>query len=121
MKIKSRVLYLMLILTLLALFFNIGNVSATNSTNFTVDQIGNASFSVQSYVEANHKLPNNVTIAGTTMTMPQFLNLETTAVHNIYNNITTNITLGSYNNATNPSESITTTGNLTNTSYHPGK
>ncbi len=117
LKIKSRVLYLMLILTLLALFFNIGNVSATNSTNFTVDQIGNASFSVQSYVEANHKLPNNVTIAGTTMTMPQFLNLETTAVHNIYNNITTNITLGSYNNATNPSESITTTGNLTNTSY----
>lgn len=115
MKIKTRLIYVMLILAILTLFS--GNVSATDSTNFTVDQIGNASTSVQLFVEDNHKLPNNVTIAGTTVTMPQFLKLETTAIYNINNNITTNITLGSYTNATSPSETITTTGNITKTNY----
>lgn len=114
LKSKSKFFSIILIVTALILFSNICCVSATN---FTVDQVGNASTSVQMYVEANHQLPNNVTIAGTTVTMPQFLKLETTAIYNINNNITTNITLASYNNATSPSETITTTGNLTKTNY----
>lgn len=111
----KKILFTMGFVFLILMFS--GAVSAASSTNFTVDQIGNASTSVQTYIEANHKLPNNVTIDGTTVTMPQFLKLETTAVYNINNNITTNITLGSYNNATSPSETITTTVNLTKSSY----
>jgi len=97
------------------LFFFI-NISCVSATNFTVDEIGNASTSVQTYVEANHKLPNNVTISGTTVTMPQFLKLETTATYNIQNNITTDITLENYNTAPNPSETATN-GQLTQSNY----
>ncbi len=82
---KGKIFDKMIILFLFVFFINISCVSATN---FTVDEIGNASTSVQTYVEANHKLPNNVTISGTTVTMPQFLKLETTATYNIKNNIT---------------------------------
>ena len=103
----------MIILFLFVFFINIGCVSATN---FTADEIGNASTSVQTYVEANHKLPNNVTISGTTVTMPQFLKLETTATYNIQNNITTDITLENYNTAPNPSETATN-GQLTQSNY----
>jgi len=110
---KGKIFDKMIILFLFVFFINIGCVSATN---FTADEIGNASTSVQTYVEANHKLPNNVTISGTTVTMPQFLKLETTATYNIQNNITTDITLENYNTAPNPSETATN-GQLTQSNY----
>jgi parallel beta-helix repeat protein len=110
---KGKIFDKMIILFLFVFFINIGCVSATN---FTADEIGNASTSVQTYVEANHKLPNNVTISGTTVTMPQFLKLETTAIYNIKNNITTDITLENYNTAPNPSETATN-GQLTQSNY----
>lgn len=110
---KGKIFDKMIILFLFVFFINISCVSATN---FTVDEIGNASTSVQTYVEANHKLPNNVTISGTTVTMPQFLKLETTATYNIKNNITTDITLENYNTAPNPSETATN-GQLTQSNY----
>lgn len=110
---KGKIFDKMIILFLFVFFINISCVSATN---FTVDEIGNASTSVQTYVEANHKLPNNVTISGTTVTMPQFLKLETTATYNIQNNITTDITLENYNTALNPSETATN-GQLTQSNY----
>lgn len=113
----KKLFYVILMLFSLILFFNVNGASATNSTTFSIDEVTNASTSVQSYVEANHQLPNNVTISGTTVNMTNYLKLETTAISNINNNITTAIPLGSYNNAISPSETITTTGNLTKTNY----
>ena len=113
----KKLYYIMLIICGMLIFFNTDDVAAVNSTSFSVDEVVNASGSVQSYVEANHQLPVNVTISGTTVNMPQFLKLESTAVYNINNNITTLISLGSYNSAPAPSETITTKGNLTNTNY----
>jgi len=106
----------MLILFVLIFFFSISNVSATNET-FSVDDVVNASSSVQSYVETNHKLPDSVYISGHSVSMEQFLKLQATAISNIKNNVTTDISLASYNNASNPSETITQSGNLSNSSY----
>lgn len=74
---------------------------------FTADDIAEAANIVKSYIEANHTLPNNVTISGTQVTMPQFLRLATEAMLNINNNSTAFIPIGSYNTAPNPSENIT--------------
>ncbi len=114
--VKDKYLYNTLLIVLLVLFLNISSVSATNTT-FSIEEVTNASSSIQTYVETNHQLPNNITISGTTLDMPKFLKLETTAIYNINNNITTEITLGNFNTANNPSETITTTGNLTKANY----
>lgn len=111
-----KIFYKMLIILIFIFFLNMNNVSAANTT-FSIDEVANTSSSVQNYVEHNHKMPKNVTISGTTVTMPQFLKLETTAIYNIKNNITTDITLVNYNISTTPSETLKTTGNLTKSSY----
>ncbi|MCE5214782.1 MAG: right-handed parallel beta-helix repeat-containing protein, partial [Methanobacterium sp.] len=113
---KNKYLYNTLLIIIFILFLNISSVSATNTT-FSLEDVTNASSSVQTYVETNHQLPNNVTISGTTLNMPQFLKLETTTIYNINNNITTEITLDNYNIANSPSETITITGNLTKANY----
>jgi parallel beta-helix repeat protein len=113
---KDKYLYNTLLIVLIVLFLNISSVSATNTT-FSIDEVTNASSSVQTYVETNHQLPQDITISGTTLDMSKFLKLETTTIYNINNNITTEITLGNFNTANNPSETITTTGNLTKANY----
>ena len=89
----------------------------TTLPNFSKDDLSDAWSSVQSYVEKNHKLPNNVILSGTAITMPQLLQLEATVITDINNNITISIPPGTYNNATNPSENITISGNITKANY----
>lgn len=87
----------MLVLFAVALFFNMSDVSAANNTSttisttgtnsgatpvsptvtFTSSQINTASNKVKTYVETNNKLPCNVTINNTKVSMPQFLQLMT--------------------------------------------
>jgi parallel beta-helix repeat protein len=88
-----------------------------NIPNFNVDELEYAAGSVQAYIESIHQLPTNVTINGTTVDMAQFLKLVTTAAININSNINSSIPLGNYTTATNPSETITTSGNLNKTDY----
>ena len=113
---NKRYYAVLILVAVLALLCNISDSSAATTTTFTNDQVANASESVQSYVETNHNLPNNVTIVGTTVSMPTLLELESTAITNINNNSTDNITLGTYGNATGISDTLTT-GNLTNDTY----
>ncbi len=89
----------------------------TNMPNFSLEDLEYASSSVQTYVEANHQLPANVTINGTTVNMAQFLKLIATAAININGSLNSSISLGNYTAATNPSETITTSGNLNKTDY----
>ena len=81
-------------------------VSSSSTVFFTLDQIENASSTVKSYVETNHKLPTSVTMGGTVVSMPQFLKLETTAVSYINGNLNASIVLSSYNSAPSPSETV---------------
>lgn len=93
------------------------SINAASPPSVTIDELLYASYSVQAYVEANHELPANVTIAEKTITMSQFLQLINTAAINLNTNITTSLPLGNYTSALNPSETISTTGNLTKTDY----
>ncbi len=92
-------------------------VSDANTIFFTVDQIQDASKTVQSYVETNHQLPANITIAGTTVDMAQFLHMLTTTTLNIDSSVYTSIALKSYGAASSPSETITKAGNIANENY----
>ncbi|MCE7698659.1 MAG: Ig-like domain-containing protein [Methanobacterium paludis] len=82
-------------------------VSNLNMVFIGMDQVNNASGTVKSYVETNHQLPNCVTISGKQVTMPQFLQLLTTALLNRESNLNTSIVLESIGNATNSTEDIT--------------
>ncbi len=92
----------------LALLLSVGAVSAatTNGTILTTNQVNSASTAVESYVETNHKIPGNVTISGKKMSMPQFLELSTTAVLNIDNNLNVTMAIRNYKDASFPTESI---------------
>lgn len=92
-------------------------VSNQSTVFFTNDQVESAAKTVQAYVETNHQLPTNVIINGTTVTMPQFLQLATTALLNIDRSLYSSIALKSYNTATNPSETINNSGDITYTDY----
>ena len=92
-------------------------VSNSSTAFFTNDQIENAAKTVQSYIEINHQLPANVTISGTVVSMPQFLQLATTASLNLDGSLYTSIVLKNYNTATNPSETVTSNGTITSTDY----
>jgi len=89
----------------------------TNVPNFNLDILEYAASSVTTYIEANHKLPDNVTINGTTVNMAQFLKLITVATININSSTNSSIPLENYTAAPNPSETITTSGNLNKTDY----
>lgn len=95
------------ILISLALFLSISSASAKDPANVTVNQVVVASSTVQSYINTNHKLPSSVVIAGTQVTMPQFLKLLTTAVGEINSGSNAAIPLESYGTALSPSEDIT--------------
>ena len=103
----------MLFFLSLALLLTINNVSAAN---VTADQITNTSETVKSYVETNHKLPNNVTISGNQVNMPQYLKLSTAAVININRNSTTTIVIQNMGAAPAPSENAIS-GMINKTEY----
>ncbi|MDD3985829.1 MAG: transglutaminase family protein [Methanobacterium sp.] len=71
------------------------NTFSTKSTTFTIANINSAASNIMAYVEANHKLPDYITISGVKVTMPQFLNLLTEAILKINSGSKTAITLKS--------------------------
>ena len=81
-------------------------VSNSNTVFYSVDQVNDAASRVKAYVEANHRLPNYVTISGKQVTMPQFLQLSTTTLLNIEGNFDASTALKSYGSAPNPAETI---------------
>lgn len=93
------------------------NINAELPEGVSVDDLLYAASSVKSYIEAKHELPSNITINGKTVNMAQFLKLASAASININNNVNASISLENYTVATNPSENITTNGNLNKTSY----
>jgi hypothetical protein len=105
-KILRKLFILIFVLTLFLNISDVSAVSATNNTTFTIDQVSTASGTVQSYVETNHKLPSNVTMAGTTVSMSQYLKLSTTALLNINGSLNTSIALKSFGTAPSPQEDI---------------
>ncbi|MGB4641973.1 MAG: pseudomurein-binding protein, partial [Methanothermobacter tenebrarum] len=87
----------MLLLFGLALVLNVSDVSAAtvnNSTNldsqvtsqvnsqvtYTPNEVNDAATKVKNFCDANHKLPDYVTIKNKQVTMPQFLYLLTTDI-----------------------------------------
>ena len=71
------------------------NTFSTKSTTFTIADINSEASKIRVYAEANHKLPDYITISGIKVTMPQFLNLLTEAILKINSGSTTAITLKS--------------------------
>ena len=86
------------------------------SKNFTVSQITDAAARVKAYIEANHRLPNYVTIGTTQVEMPEFLKLLTAGLLQINSGKTTSITLKDINSAPKPSESVKS-GDITKAGY----
>ncbi|WP_157809479.1 MULTISPECIES: pseudomurein-binding repeat-containing protein [Methanobacterium] len=94
-----------------------GNMAAGEpSTTFTIDQIKQAATTVRNYIETYDKLPDNVLIGTNTVTMPQFLELLTTATIRINNGNTNPIPLRNFTAPTSPIENIVA-GNIYKTEY----
>ena len=93
------------------------NANAKEPPSLKNDDLQDLAVSVQSYVETVHQLPVNMTTSETTVNMSQFLELAVTALTNINNNVTTSIPLGSYQTASNSSETVKTSGNLNKIDY----
>ena len=91
-------------------------VNSTFAANVTADQITNASGIVKSYVETNHKLPNNVIISENQLSMPQYLKLSTAAVTNINHNSSIPIPIQKMGAANSPSENVRS-GMINKTEY----
>jgi Pseudomurein-binding repeat len=135
-KIKYKIIVPVLVLFSLALFINVSDVSATNSTDpqlttsspqskaipvnpkvtFTKTQINYASANVKKYVETNNKLPSYVTISNTKVTMPQFMMLMTDNLAAIKKGSSNPIVLKTVKCPTSPSQSIKS-GTLTKTEF----
>jgi len=96
-KIKRKWIFPMLLLLGIALVLNVSDVSAATSNNsttldsqvtsqvssqitYTPNEVNDAATKVKNFCDANHKLPNYVTIKNEQVTMPQFLYLLTTDV-----------------------------------------
>ncbi len=85
-------------------------VSNPNTVSFTETQIMEAAEIVENYVEVNHTLPNSIVIGGYNVTMPQFLKLLTTTLHNLNGTYAGQILLDDFGYPTSYSE--TTTGGI---------
>ncbi|MGP8024151.1 MAG: pseudomurein-binding repeat-containing protein [Methanobacterium sp.] len=92
------------------------NTTSTSKTTFTLNQINNASASINSFVNTNHRLPNYVTISNVDVTMPQFLQLVTQDLINTNSGSKASLTLKSVNIATNPSDNFKS-GNILKSEY----
>jgi hypothetical protein len=100
---------------MITLLCNVGEVSAANST-FSQSSVSSSSQTVKNYVEANHKIPANVTVGSKKVTSAQYLYLATSTVININKNKTTPVTLKDVSNPTKSTESLSS-GTLTKTEY----
>ncbi len=100
----KKIGFTLLLVILIAFFFNLAGVSAVN---VTVEQVINSSGNVNSYIEINHTLPGNTNVGENQVTMPQYLKLSTTAVLNINASSNATIPIISYSSAPSPSENIT--------------
>ncbi|WP_100906422.1 MULTISPECIES: pseudomurein-binding repeat-containing protein [Methanobacterium] len=83
---------------------------------FTVNDIKAAATKVRNYIETNQKLPSYVQIGTINVTMPQFLELLSTATIQINNGNKNLIPLRNYSSPTSPLESIVS-GNIPKTEY----
>lgn len=77
-----------------------------NAPKFTITQITDAASRVKSYAEKYYKLPSNVQIGSSQVSMPQFLELLTTALLQINNGNSSSILLRNFIEPTNQKESI---------------
>lgn len=82
-------------------------ISNTKNVFFTKDQINNAAGTLKSYIETNHKLPSSVTISGTQLSIPQFLQLSTEVLLTTDGTLCTSFIPRNYGSASSPSENIT--------------
>jgi hypothetical protein len=98
-----------------ALFINVNDVSAANST-FNTTSVVNSADIVRNNVETNHTVPNTIKVADQDTTSAQYLYLLSSAVININKGNTTPVTLKNVSAPTNPSETIIS-GSLTKTEY----
>ncbi len=90
--------------------------NTTNSTTFTLTAIQNAAASVKSYIEANNKLPNYVTIGTSQITMPQFLQMLVTSLLQISSGTSTAVSSGNVSSPTNSTGSYIY-GDINSTEY----
>ena len=81
-------------------------VSNKNTVFYSIDQVNNASKKVKSFMEVNHRLPDYVNFSGKQVSMPQFLELLTTAIINIDGKFYTSIALGSYKETSSTAETV---------------
>ncbi len=77
-----------------------------NAPKFTVSQIENAASTVRACVETYHKLPSTVQIGSSDVSMPQFLELLTTALLQINSGNNNTIILRNFTDPVNPKENI---------------
>ena len=70
-----------------------------NAPKFTVNQIKDAAVTVRAYIETYNKMPSNVTISGIQITLPQFLELSTTALLQINSKNNNTIPLRTFSSA----------------------
>ena len=93
-----------------------GNTINNNQIFFSIDQVISGATYVKTYVDTNQKLPDNVLIGSTQVSMPQFLELLTTATIQINNGNTNPLTLKTFSAPANPIESIVA-GNIFKAEY----
>ncbi|MGZ7068241.1 MAG: succinylglutamate desuccinylase/aspartoacylase family protein, partial [Methanobacterium sp.] len=87
-----------------------------NGPILALDQIKDAASTVKNYIDLNSKLPDNVTVNGTTVNMAQFLELLMTVTLQINSGNDNSIPLRTYNNPINPIDDINE-GNVFKTEY----
>ena len=95
------------------------DVNSSSTVFYNLSQIENASAGLQSNIETNNSLPSNVSIAGTSVTDAQFLQLETNAIQYIDGTLCTPFLTGWYSGPGNTTgrENITVSGNITRSEY----
>ena len=91
-------------------------VSSPTIATFTMDQIKDAASRVKNFVETNETLPNYVTIGSIQVSMPQFLELLSSATLQLTIGNTDSIILKNYSSPTNPKDTIKS-GNIPKTEY----
>ncbi|MGF7117621.1 Ig-like domain-containing protein [Methanobacterium oryzae] len=91
-------------------------VSSSDYSSFMLSEIQNAATSVKSYIEANNKLPNYITIGTSQITMPQFLQMLVTRLLQINSGINSPISAESVSAPINSTGSYMY-GNINSTEY----
>jgi transglutaminase-like putative cysteine protease len=98
-------------------FFN----SSVNPGNypliFTLNELEDAASRVSSFIETNRRLPAYVNISGTSITIPQLLEMLTTSILQINRGTTTPVSLKNIDNPTNSSVNNTVHGNIQLSEY----